>query len=84
MTTKEQIASFSNYALHEIDNGGAAMTIDELYTRWRSSHPTDIELAESVAALEEAWAELESGQTGRPAREMLRESCERLGLDIDE
>lgn len=83
MATKEQIDSFSRFASSEIDNGGAALSMDELYSLWRAKNPTRAELADSVAALKDAYAEIEAGGTGRPARSALRESCERLGL-LDE
>lgn len=60
------------------------MSVDELYSLWKHRNPTDDELAESVAAVKAAYAEFEAGDRGEPAREALRESCERLGLVIDE
>ena len=82
MATKEQIDSFSRFASSEIDDGGAALSMDELY--WRAKNPMPAELADSVAAVKEAYAEIEAGETGRQARSALRESCARLGLLIDE
>ncbi|MGH7129137.1 MAG: hypothetical protein ACREJB_06360 [Planctomycetaceae bacterium] len=84
MATKEQIESFSHFASSQIDNGGAQLSMDELYSLWRAKNPTTEEFADSVAAVEQAHAELEAGQAGRPARAALRETCERLGLHIDE
>ena len=84
MATKQQIESFHEFAMSQIGNGGADMSMDELYCWCRAKHPTPPELAESVAALRAAYAEMEAGDTGRPARLALRESCQRLGLVIDE
>jgi hypothetical protein len=84
MPTKQQIDSFLVFALAQMDNGGAELSMDELYCLWRAKHPTPAELAESVAALQAAYKEMEAGDSGRPARAALRESCTRLGLDIDE
>ena len=84
MPTKQQIDSFLEFASSQIDNGGAELSMDELYCLWRAKHPTPAELAESVAAVRAAHAEMQGGDSGRPARAALRESCARLGLVIDE
>jgi hypothetical protein len=84
MPTKQQIDSFYQFASSQIDNGGAEWSMDELYCLWRAKNPTPAELAESVAAVRAAYAEMEAGDSGRPARPALRESCQRLGLVIDE
>lgn len=80
MATKEQINSFHQFATSQIENGGGNLSMDELYTIWRSKHPTTAELQDSVAAIKESLAELDAGYEGRPARQALRETCERLGL----
>jgi hypothetical protein len=84
MPTKQQLDSFCEFAAAHIDNGGAELSMDELYCLWRAKHPTPAELAESVAAVRAAYAEMQAGDSGRPARQALRESCQRLGLVIDE
>ena len=80
MPTKQQIDRFYEFASSQIDNGGAELSMDELYCLWRAKHPTPLELAGSVAAVRAAYAELEAGDSGRPARTALRETCQRLGL----
>lgn len=84
MPTRKQLDSFYEFASSQIDNGGAALSMDELYCLYRAKHPTASELAESLAAVRAAHAEMEAGDSGRPARQALRESCLRLGLVIDE
>lgn len=84
MPTKQQIDSFYEFASSQIDEGGAELSMDELYDLWRAKHPSPPELAESVAAVRAAHAEMEAGDDGRLARPALRESCRRLGLVIDE
>jgi len=84
MATKQQIESFHEFAIFRITDGGAELSMDELYSWWRAIHPTPPELSESVAALRAAFAEIQAGDGGRPARQALRESCQRLGLVIDE
>ena len=84
MTTRQQIESFYDFAKSQTENGGSELSMDEIYGLWRAKNPTPTELAESVNAVRAAYAEIEAGDDGRPAREALRESCERLGLLIDE
>lgn len=84
MPTKEQIDSFHEFALSQIANGGADLSMDQLYCLWRVKNPTPTELAASVAAVKAAYAEMEAGDSGRPARLALRESCQPLGLVVDE
>jgi hypothetical protein len=84
MPIKQQIESFLEFASSQIANGGAELSMDELYCLWRATHPTPSELRESVAAVRSAYAEIEAGDSGRPARSALRETCQGLGLDIDE
>ncbi len=84
MATKQQIDSFYEFASSQIDDGGAEFSMDVLYCLWRVKHPTPGELSESVAAVRAAYADMEAGESGRPARLALRESCARLGRVIDE
>lgn len=84
MTTRELVDSFHRFAIEQLDNGGASFTVDKLYLLWKHRCPSDDELTESVAAVQAAYADFEAGDRGEPAREALRESCQRLGLVIDE
>lgn len=84
MASKQQIDSFYEFASVQIDNGGAELSMDELYCLWRAKRPTPAELVDSVAAIRAAYAEMEAGDQGRPARAALRETCQGLGLVIDE
>jgi len=36
LATRRLVDSFYQYAVHELHNGGAALTTDELYDRWRA------------------------------------------------
>jgi len=84
MTALEQLDSFYDFASHSLRASPAVLSMDEIYLVWRARHPNDGELKESIAALNSAHADLETGQTGRPAREVLQEACRELGLAIDE
>jgi len=53
--------------------------MDEIYSLWRASNPTDAELAESVAAVKAAYADILAGDEGELVDDVIRESRERLG-----
>jgi hypothetical protein len=84
MPSKHQIDSFHQFASSQIENGGADLSMDELYCLWRAKNPNATELSQSVAAIQEAYTDLQSGNQGKPARSALRESCVHFGLVIDE
>ena len=84
MPTKQQIDSFHVFASTQIDGGGAELSMDELYSLWRAKNPMPAELAASGASVRAAYAEMQAGDAGRPARAALRDTCKRLGLVIDE
>ena len=84
MPIRHQIESFCHFASSQIQNEGAELSMDELYCFWRMKNPTSEELTESVVAIRAAYADLEARDNGRPARLALRDSCQRLGLVIDE
>ena len=84
ITVKDQIERFHQFALRSLKDADVELSLDDLYRLWRARNPSDEELRDSVAALNAAYADLEAGDTGRPARAALRETCRELGLVIDE
>lgn len=84
MATKEQIDDFHQFATAQIENGGGKLSIDDIYSLWRAKQPTDPELAESVAAVKAAYADMLTGDEGKLVDDVIRESRERLGLVVDE
>lgn len=71
MATLEEIDSFTSFAVEQLHNGGAQLSLDELYGLWRSQHPTTEELSASVEAVKAALTDMESGDRGVPADEHL-------------
>lgn len=70
-TTEQEIQSFAAWAREQLANGGSEFTFDELVDRWRALNPPPEELAESVAAVKAALADMEAGDAGIPADEQL-------------
>ena len=84
MATREQLASFYDFASQQVEKDGAELSLDELYLVWRARNPVAAELVESVAAVKAAFADHQAGDAGRPSRMALRDACRELGLVIDE
>ena len=51
MSTWEQIERFHEFASSQIANGGAELSMDQIYCLWRMKNPTPTELAASIAAV---------------------------------
>ena len=64
---------FANFALQQLHNGGAELSMDELYDKWRRENPDPAAYAENVAAVQGAIDDFKNGDCGRPAGELSRE-----------
>lgn len=84
MSTQELLDNFHEFASQQVRAVGIDLSIDELYSVWRSRHLIPAEMQDSVDAIEAAHHDFKSGDTGRPARAVLRDACRELGLVIDE
>ena len=80
MTVREQLENFYQFASTQAGSSGENLSLDEIYQVWRARNLSPEEQAESVAAVREACADLEAGETGRPARDIMRDACQELGL----
>lgn len=83
-TSKQELDNFYKFATSYLEDGETDVTMFELCELWQAENPTPEEFADTVARLKAACAALDAGEIGRPAREIVRESCDRLGLEIDE
>jgi len=84
MTTKEQINSFYRFATEQLENGGSEKSVDELYDQWRYENPTPEEVAENVEAIQTSIDDMNTGETGRDAGEVIQELREELNLPTAE
>jgi hypothetical protein len=83
MSTRQQLESFYRFASEHAGLESGGISIDEIYAAWRSRHPEVEELRESLGALGEASAELDRGETGTSAEEVIADLYGRLGLVVD-
>lgn len=77
----EQFRDFVNEHLSKPD--GSRLLPEEILELWRLEHPIPEELAASVADLEKAIEEMESGAEGIPAKELSDELRDILNLPQD-
>lgn len=72
-TTQEELESFYRFAIEQLANDGTENTIDELYDQWRYENLTPEDLAENVAAIQASIDDMNNGERGRDAREVVKE-----------
>ena len=75
LATRELIDSFHQFAVTQLRNGGAALTIDEVYERWRA----ELEREETVRAIQVGIDQIERGE-GLTIEETEDQIRQQLGL----
>ena len=83
-TTQDELESFYRFASEQLANGGTEKTIDELYDQWRLENLTPEDVAENVAAIQASIDDMNNGETGRNAREVIKELRSELDLPASE
>lgn len=61
-------------------NGGSEKTVDELYDQWRFENLGPDEVVENVAAIQASIDDMNRGETGRDAADVIRELRDELDL----
>jgi len=84
MATQEQIDSFHSFATEQLRTGGKDKTVDQLYDQWRFENPSPEEFEENVAAIQGAIDDMNNGDTGRDADEVIAEVRNRYNLPAPE
>jgi hypothetical protein len=75
-----ELEQFRQFLDEQMDNGGARLSPEEALDLFRSKHPFSEELAATRIAIQEAIAEMEAGDRGRPARDVIREARQKHGI----
>ncbi len=81
--TKQELASFNEFASNRLSNEGADLSLDELFDLWRAENPSDEMYAENVAAIAEAIDDFRRGDRGTPAGEHSEQLRREFGLDCE-
>ena len=84
MATQEQIDNFHRFATEQLKNGGREKSVDELYDQWRFENQSPEELEENVAAIQGAIDDMNNGDSGRDADEVIAEVRTRHNLPASE
>ena len=77
--TSSELARFQQFILEKLANDASQLSPEDALDQWRSENPSFEELAESVEAVKKALADMQGGDTGRPADEViadLRRRCD--------
>lgn len=77
--TATELAAFQHYATVRLGNGGSDLSLDELFDEWRQANPNADQLLNSTRAIAASLRDLENGETGRPAEEVLNELQSKYG-----
>ena len=72
-TSTQELQSFQQYAAARIQNGAVMLELDDLLDEWKHQNPDPKQLQEDVLAVKAALQAMASGDTGRPAEEVVRE-----------
>ena len=80
MTVKEQIDSFHRFAMQQVEDGQADWSLDALYDQWRMENPSPAETEENIAAIQAAIDDMNRGDRGRAANEVIAEVRSKYNL----
>lgn len=72
------LEGFHRYLGEKLNGGPANLSPEEVLDEWRVMNPLPEEIAESVTAIRRAVADMNAGDCGRPAAEILAEIRHRL------
>jgi hypothetical protein len=84
MATQEQIDSFYRFATEQLAIGGCAKSVDELYDQWRFENLGPEHFAEDVAAIQASIDDMNRGDVGRDAGEVMQELRDEFDLPSTE
>jgi hypothetical protein len=78
LTHQNELAEFHRFLSEKITNGGCSLSPEEVLDEWRADHPSSEEFAASVVAVRQALADMDRGDLGRPADEVIAEIRRRI------
>jgi hypothetical protein len=78
---ENELASFHRFVGIKLSEKNSDLSAEEALDLWRDEHPLVDETDDATAAVEEALADMEAGDLGRPWEDFEREFRQRHGLD---
>ena len=82
-TSTQELHSFHKYAAARIQNGGAKLELDELLDEWKHQNPDPQQLQEDALAVKASLRDIEGGETGVPADDVIADIRAKYKLTSD-
>src|SRR5438128_10821392 len=82
----EELREFHRFVSQKLDQGNGALLPEDVLDEWREIHPeycSSQESAETVTAVRQALVDMEAGDRGTPASEVLAELRDRLSRPVE-
>jgi hypothetical protein len=76
----QELRFFKDFVSEKLESGDAGLTPEEALDQWRSMNPDPEDLQQSVAAVRKALIDMENGDRGRPADDVLSDLRKRYQL----
>jgi hypothetical protein len=79
--SSEELREFHRFVGTKLQQGGEALSPEDVLDEWRDLVPEDFtpeDSADAIRAVREALAQMEAGDRGKPAREILEQLRARL------
>ncbi len=70
-TSADDINRFVQFAMAKVCNEGAELSLEELLDLWRAENPRPDQRHEDILAVNAAIRDMESGDQGQPAEEVI-------------
>lgn len=80
MIAQEQLDSFHRFASEQIEEGPTPLSLEELVEQWHIDQRSPGVHAADIAAIREALDDMNAGDTGEPAEEVVRALRKAIGL----
>lgn len=82
-TTQDDINGFAEFATEKLNNGGADLSLEQLVDLWRIENPSPEQVHEDILAVNAAIRDMENGDRGEPAENVIRELRHRHNIPTD-
>ena len=79
-TTQTELERFREFVDEKLANGGVRLSPEETLDLWRAQNPTAEEITKSVAAINGVIADIDAGDPGKDASDVLSELRKKHGI----
>jgi hypothetical protein len=78
--TSSELERLHEFILEKLADGASQLSPEDALDQWRAENPSFEELAESAEAVKRALADMEAGDAGRPANEVIADLRRKYGV----